>query len=1134
MNSLSPQRQQQEMLAASSCPCSMSSGILKIPSFTSCRRYMDSPSENCNEMYQEDKDIKEEDKVVDSDKHELETENYHETNVQDIDDYENGTSKTKACLKDKHVGGMDDSNKGSAESKFCLKDAVKLDLDSDFSGMDEVGGAENKVTEDSSKVTDHSEEENCGQNDEIGNNEGHWFEKPEKVDVKDVNDGDSDKTDEDTTNRVISESKKKMLLMSPRTKGDVGTDEGNTNKVKSERNVQSSANDMTRIKNGEKMISVVKNPPVQYLRAWLNETKDSCKTLNLLGVCNKTSKAYKKGNAHKKEYKNNDNENVMKFAEILYKCTLCTTIPSIMTSKQSFIDHVNKLHLSQGDQPHSCGSCSLQFQTIEDLKEHMMFSHTGSDISISCDIEGSDVTDFHGNTNEDHESVNDSDSDSSGHRQFRAKIVKRSKPSHDFQNPKQLVDHTGIETLNGSLDLTKKGEVVNETLATFNAASSKTKERCDIDIKKITDQIAKSDVQGRSRSKDPDNKFPFTPASTAEFGKFTKLVREGGNIVYFCQICNWKSPIKSTFQAHCNLASHKRRVLNPESTLSDKDEGLNENVENSGVPKNPCISSQILSQSNNPYLYSQAYNQNPRKPEPSLFHKYIVHSKSAPFNHKIKTPVVSPYGNSSCTVFENARHNTKRPSECPVDMVIKKRKRFTRNPLNDQTADSESEDDGKTTNQHQNSPAPTSSIMAFLRNKLLGKFTNKGDISLQNEKSRNTNSPENKAIESDADNKKRDCVASDRPLNCHACSFQYHRIDEYEKHFDRVHKSMLWNMLQTSSPGPDHQSSPSLMRGSPDYSCPIGYQRNCSQLFESKMETEGSGNDGRRGSPTGKTALENGTCETGENWRVHKLKELFPECPTTVQTFPMDNESLFHLPPREAQLLSSSRELNADTERIVEHLPTVVQWTGCMETGVYRQELLLVLGASPGEQAYHWGSQCNRAIRLVFPLILKKRKGSQFPFQDHPSEQINHSPGEMYKLGKKHQTLKDLLTKGSNSKDFVSFSENIVTCPSKRDLETVSEKTEIDLSQSISESVRQDAVKEMDDYLVKFGGISSSLPSPEKKTSPSPENRLQLSPVERNLPSLGTELSRSPAGLNTQDQENDGDDESSMSIDVEF
>jgi len=54
-----------------------------------------------------------------------------------------------------------------------------------------------------------------------------------------------------------------------------------------------------------------------------------------------------------------------------------------------------------------------------------------------------------------------------------------------------------------------------------------------------------------------------------------------------------------------------------------------------------------------------------------------------------------------------------------------------------------------------------------------------------------------------------------------------------------------------------------------------------------------------------------------------------------------------------------------------------------MDAGVHRQELLAALGAVlQDSDAMSWGAQCNRAIRLVYPLVDMKRKGKYkaYPF----------------------------------------------------------------------------------------------------------------------------------------------------------
>ena len=43
-------------------------------------------------------------------------------------------------------------------------------------------------------------------------------------------------------------------------------------------------------------------------------------------------------------------ELLLRYAEILYKCTLCTTLPSILTSKTNFVSHIQSVHLTS--KPH--------------------------------------------------------------------------------------------------------------------------------------------------------------------------------------------------------------------------------------------------------------------------------------------------------------------------------------------------------------------------------------------------------------------------------------------------------------------------------------------------------------------------------------------------------------------------------------------------------------------------------------------------------------------------------------------------------------------------------------------------------------------------------------------------------------
>ena len=64
-------------------------------------------------------------------------------------------------------------------------------------------------------------------------------------------------------------------------------------------------------------------------------------------------------------------------------------------------------------------------------------------------------------------------------------------------------------------------------------------------------------------------------------------------------------------------------------------------------------------------------------------------------------------------------------------------------------------------------------------------------------------------------------------------------------------------------------------------------------------------------------------------------------------------------------------------------ISAILKWTGNMDCGVHRQDLLILLCETiQDSDACNWGAQCNRAIRLVFPNIDMKRKGKYktYPF----------------------------------------------------------------------------------------------------------------------------------------------------------
>ena len=123
------------------------------------------------------------------------------------------------------------------------------------------------------------------------------------------------------------------------------------------------------------------------------------------------------------------------------------------------------------------------------------------------------------------------------------------------------VNKDGVTTGNGSIDLSlKSSQNSNRIFKNEKPSSERNPNRNLPLLHQITDQIVKSSTNNKGKFENL-RPFGFTPSYTPEFGKYTKLVREGGNIVYFCQVCNWKSPVKATFSVHCGIADHKRKVI---------------------------------------------------------------------------------------------------------------------------------------------------------------------------------------------------------------------------------------------------------------------------------------------------------------------------------------------------------------------------------------------------------------------------------------------------------------------------------------------------------------------------------------------------------------------------------------------
>ena len=260
----------------------------------------------------------------------------------------------------------------------------------------------------------------------------------------------------------------------------------------------------------------------------------------------------------------NSKDNLMRFAEVLYKCTLCTSMPSILTSKESFVKHITEQHLTHQHSFVDCPQCSLKFQTDEDLKEHKQLTHNiGSDTTENSELHDYPDSEVLSYDIDSLDRGDDSDSHSSGHRNSNF-VFTQSDDNKNVSNVDFRKDV--VKASDGSLDLSlKNGHHIKRTLKPEKVNNERNSNQNLPLLHQIADQIVKSSTAQSNivHKNKSETQMPvlFSPSHTPEFGKYTKLVREGGNIVYFCQVCNWKSPVKATFSVHCGIADHKRKVI---------------------------------------------------------------------------------------------------------------------------------------------------------------------------------------------------------------------------------------------------------------------------------------------------------------------------------------------------------------------------------------------------------------------------------------------------------------------------------------------------------------------------------------------------------------------------------------------
>ncbi|KAL8568217.1 hypothetical protein ACOMHN_027740 [Nucella lapillus] len=287
-------------------------------------------------------------------------------------------------------------------------------------------------------------------------------------------------------------------------------------------------------------------------------------------------------------------EDLLKFAEVLYKCSLCTSLPCILTSERAFLRHMKEHHLVVQKAGYQCQHCSLHFQTYTDLQTHLSQNHPVHEQESSLTLDDSNSkTNSQQSTDSENSPKSTSCEEKRGEKDVEEHVM-----TDDQSEENSSTQSAAVQT-NIRQNTCRDDTEVSSAVQT-NTGQNTCKDETEVDIKpeiSVNSRPSSSTPQatleyhssplhfqrfhvasclsspsppphpqqvdlrrspfGGGNIPEPFNGFPsFTP----EFGRYTKLIREGGRIVYFCQVCNVKCQVKAAFQVHCNGVHHHNNV----------------------------------------------------------------------------------------------------------------------------------------------------------------------------------------------------------------------------------------------------------------------------------------------------------------------------------------------------------------------------------------------------------------------------------------------------------------------------------------------------------------------------------------------------------------------------------------------
>lgn len=734
-------------------------------------------------------------------------------------------------------------------------------------------------------------------------------------------------------------------------------------------------------------------------------------------------------------------DNIMNFAEILYKCTLCTSLPSILTSKTSFVSHVKGQHFNQNLT--KCSECLLTFETEEDLLIHSKTSHS---VVISTS-RGSENPTLNRKVKEDEmssaeESVisqQETDLEKSGNsvnlieNNYRCEKLSHADHSSGESSKSDLANRSAISGERPFL-LKNKGQGMPEVMESpqpenrpkvnieYGLENSMRQHPCVNNLTRIhavADQIL---AVNSSRIKPTGNSMIFSPGYTPEFGKFTKLVREGGNIVYFCQVCNWKSQIKSHFQVHCQGKVHKEKLKCAEDQGDEKSSSPNSRKEFQGNEKSSLsrqespvnLSTDIANHSSKPSsparlssdrIKSERQNKRKRSVPISLrnqssdkdgWHSSDSDSDSLDFSRS------RPYHSGRTPKKRYSKESKSSPSSEVNSKLDNSNKSVLQ--LN---SDSESNhlDVKQAQGQHQfpmtlppkkypeEDPAKFHyGLFNQIHNQILWNLSNRSletgrstpdshphpfvdSFSYTGRHSFPSNSPHVSPPRASSLYHEHAKSDSEYMYRCSLCSFGCNKIQEYKTHFESQHEqgsSMSDQGPMYGSEGKELWKVNKIKEHLTGMICLFPKGNVSRDLLLQKISSTAQLSEAVHWGPACNRAVREIFPDTLAQ-RKGKFKKTYFFGVSFIEQI---QEPADELSDPELMQYQPLRDMSQDLEKILEHLHNVVEFSEDGDCSISRDDLLTVLHKRIDEpDVLYWGMQCNRAIRIVFPSVIIKRKG---------------------------------------------------------------------------------------------------------------------------------------------------------------